>query len=145
VGCPAWAVIREPADRLISWWNYHKTLKVIGDIYQPNFIDWVNRGYPHHWEWELDYCGIKNPLNQYEFVEISGELSAYLVAYDNIGIYMKQLGVKSIPRIGQTMHFQLPGTIRKKINNDFKKDYKYYVLAKSRGVLHPEFFQGDEG
>jgi hypothetical protein len=68
------AFIREPIQRLESWFWFHKKKykrnpQIDASIYKGTFQEWVNRDCTHHWsEKACEDLGIGNPLLQWDFV-----------------------------------------------------------------------------
>ncbi|MBB5440699.1 hypothetical protein HDC92_004402 [Pedobacter sp. AK017] len=60
---------RNPYDRCISWYNYHRLLEPYKSML---FHDWIKNGLPHHWirqnATNYEREGI-SPLLQYNFIE----------------------------------------------------------------------------
>ena len=62
--------VRNPYDRLVSWYEWHRKNEPQWAQYQMSFKDWIIDGCPHHWDFILcDSQGISSPLNQWEFVK----------------------------------------------------------------------------
>jgi hypothetical protein len=85
----SFAVIRNPLQRLMSWWKYHSNTiyDPTGEIYGLSFRDWVHNGMQHHWtDGFCEYCGISSPLNQWEFVcdEYGNIMVDRLLNFDNL-------------------------------------------------------------
>lgn len=60
---------RNPYDRCLSWYNYHKDLEPYRSM---SFDDWIKNKLPHHWirQNSTDYVQEKiTPLLQYNFIE----------------------------------------------------------------------------
>jgi hypothetical protein len=59
---------RNPYDRCVSWFEYHKNLRPYNSL---TFEDWIEQGLPHHWQRQnrTDYAksGL-SPLLQYNFI-----------------------------------------------------------------------------
>jgi len=65
------AFVRNIFDHTVSWYQYHNKANKNLEIYQQPFRDWVLQGCPTHWEEDeglLEYRGITDPLNQYEYI-----------------------------------------------------------------------------
>jgi len=79
------AFIRHPLDRLVSWYFGHRTTNPSLPQYQVSFREWLLTG-THHWTLDnLKQFGISNPLNQWEFVEIDGEIKVdFLGRFENL-------------------------------------------------------------
>ena len=60
---------RNPYDRTVSWFEYHKNIPPYCEL---NFIEWVDQGMPHHWvqQNQTNYL-IENlsPLEQHIFID----------------------------------------------------------------------------
>ena len=63
---------RNPYDRCVSWYEYHRTVERYEPYLSLSFDEWVRRGMPHHWrrQNQTDFArrGL-TPLLQYTFVE----------------------------------------------------------------------------
>lgn len=70
---------RHPADRLVSWWEFHKRYQSSYRMYQVVFPAWILNGCPTHHDSSI--TDVKNPLNQHEF--ICNEVTLYDFAYIN--------------------------------------------------------------
>ena len=74
-GIFSFAFIREPIERLYSWYHFHKTKYyknplVNTEIYYGDFNSWANRGFKTHWSGQAcDDLGVQTPLSQYGFIE----------------------------------------------------------------------------
>ena len=64
---------RHPADRLVSWWEYHTRFQPHWKQYQVLFPTWIYNGCPTHHDSSV--TDVENPLNQHEF--ICSEVSLY--------------------------------------------------------------------
>jgi hypothetical protein len=75
----SFAVIRDPVERLQSWFWFHKKKyanqpKVVEHYKEFTFERWVAAGMSHHWDYNAcKSLGIKNPLSQYDFVRTEDE------------------------------------------------------------------------
>ncbi len=61
--------VRNPYDRCISWYEYHKNMELYRSL---SFSSWVKQRMPHHWriQNQTDYVSEGfSPLFQYNFVE----------------------------------------------------------------------------
>ncbi len=75
-------IVRDPLERLYSWWNYHKSQNHIQQFYHKDFNDWVKAGCRHHWV-TSPYFGWKHglkydaylfaPINQQNFYLVGGK------------------------------------------------------------------------
>jgi hypothetical protein len=143
--------VREPLERLVSWWRYHKSVTGLKGVYLPTFEAWVNAGFPVHWDRDfLIRCGVNNPLNQWEFVCKNG-----LIHCDFIGLYedldndFKE--VSKVIGVNKKLELVCPSIVPKPIvsektktiiKNKFKIDYELYehVRTKRRGLKGLELF-----
>lgn len=57
---------RHPADRLVSWWEYHSRFQSHWPQYQVMFSTWIYNGCPTHHDSSV--TDVENPLNQHEFI-----------------------------------------------------------------------------
>lgn len=135
----SFAVIREPLNRLMSWWKYHSNVNYdpTGEIYGSTFNEWVERDCPHHWTDE--FCidrGITNPLHQWEFICDSNYdriMVDKLIDFKNLNIefaialkpYLTDL---QLPHINHAPEkpVSINGQLRKKIQTTFHKDFEIY-------------------
>lgn len=87
----SFAFIRHPLDRLVSWYFGHRATNPSLTQYKGSFREWVAGGCEHHWtEGDLKGFGINNPLNQWEFVEIDGEIKVdFLGRFENLNLEFK--------------------------------------------------------
>lgn len=68
---PSFCVFRNPFERLVSWYEYHK-LNMI-PLYNMPFKDWVNSGCPHHWDNHPFLKYGTSPLHQHEYIFYKGK------------------------------------------------------------------------
>lgn len=60
------AFFRHPADRLVSWWEYHTRFQPYLKQYQVVFPEWIMNGCPgHHTSSVTD---VENSLHQHQFI-----------------------------------------------------------------------------
>lgn len=62
--------VRNPWERLVSWFDYHKKLLPRHEAYKGNFKEWTIRGCPHHWKIQngTNWTNGLNPLKQWQFI-----------------------------------------------------------------------------
>lgn len=136
----SFAVIRDPLERLISWWKYHQSDIYIpfgGEIYQRPFKDWARSGCPHHWTVDdLKNCQITNPLRQFDFVcDTDGNIMVdKLINFDDLGTHggvdlepvggFVPLNHLNASHIGKTA--SLSASVIDYIHKQFESDYKIY-------------------
>jgi len=132
----SFAVIREPIDRLISWYYWCVNYDSSKELYPLTFEEWVFEGCKHHWsDIKCLYSGFKNPLNQYEFVS-DGTVTTIDLLYDYI--YLKELigyiadkfgyklnGVPKLHRSGKP-DVVVTRKMRKAIQDMFPLDFSLY-------------------
>ncbi len=112
IDAKSFAVLRNPFDRLVSWYFGHKLVQPGLVEYQQPFNEWVMNGCPHHWK--TGFCesrGITNPLNQYEFVtDKRGDINVdYLMRFESLQkdwkLFSRKFGfTQSLPRLGRSNH-----------------------------------------
>ena len=136
----SFTILREPTDRLISWYawcNHHHREEY--KYYDTDFDSWVAEGCPHHLTFEKG-VPLTNPLCQWEYlIDTNGE-----IAVDYIGDFaFLQESINVVcDKIGKP-HLELPWhayTIRDQIHasdmstSNLKKmfplDYKLYEQIK---------------
>ena len=102
---PTFAVLRNPLDRLVSWWAGHSQQgrDRHNPLYQVPFAEWARAGFPHHWP---EQFGITNPLHQHQFVEENGVVVVdHLLPYDNLyASFLHLTGLKIMRRVGASRH-----------------------------------------
>jgi len=102
---PTFAVLRNPYDRLVSWWAGHRQQgrDRHNPIYQVSFAEWVHAGFPHHWP---EQFGVTNPLHQHQFIEENGVVVVdHLLPYENLYAALFHLtGRKLTRRVGASRH-----------------------------------------
>lgn len=141
----SFAVIRNPIQRLVSWWKYHSELRYdpTGEIYGDNFESWVMRGCPHHWSPEFcESRGIKNPLNQWEYVcDWDGNIAVdRLLNYDELQKQFTEmmykftnvttLRVLNMSHSGKTPN--ITKLAKESINEQFRYDFHIYNQLQPR-------------
>ena len=136
----SFAVIRNPLDRLMSWWRYHQGIQYdesIRSIYERPFKDWAMIGCPHHWSFDdLIRHQITNPLKQYDFVcDPFGNVKVdQLIKFDDIeengGFKLEPhnqfIQLEQLNASNPTKHAGLDRACVKKIHSQFELDYKLY-------------------
>lgn len=132
----SFAIMRDPLERLMSWWKYHRQRHydaMAGDTYKCSFADWILKGCPHHWtDDQLREFGIKNPLNQWEFIcDNDGDILVdHLVSFDDIDGLLKlpqPFGTYFLQKINaspEQNHIILNRTVIDYVHQRFKKDYE---------------------
>lgn len=130
----SFAVIRDPADRIRSWWAWHKNHKQFQEWYLESFEEWCQRGFKTHWT--PDKCkemGITNALKQKDYVTINGEIKVdMLIPYPKLKEKIKKVasivGVKqhNLLQIGVSRKIPIEPKITKLIMDNFKEDYELY-------------------
>lgn len=70
---PSFAVIRNPIERAVSWYKWHRAHERTM-IAANSFEEWVEQGCPHHWTFKTELDTV-NPLNQADFVQLGGEVA----------------------------------------------------------------------
>lgn len=91
----SFACVRNPYNFIKSWYDYHKKHKDINqkvkDFYPDSFEEWVDKGFPTHWEWDSHnklnpFWDGKNPLHQYEWVtdEKGGIIVNHIMKQENL-------------------------------------------------------------
>lgn len=60
------AFFRHPADRLVSWWEYHTRFQPHWKMYQVVFSQWIIDGCPTHHTTSI--TDVANPIMQYQFI-----------------------------------------------------------------------------
>jgi hypothetical protein len=134
----SFAIIRDPLERLMSWWKYHQLPQydaVAGETYKCSFIDWVLKGCPHHWtDDHLKTFGIDDPMNQWEFIcDPDGNIIVdQLVRFDDIDGALKlpqPFGTFYLQKINaspDSKHVTLSKTVITTVFERFKKDYQIF-------------------
>lgn len=153
----SFSFIREPIDRLKSWFYFHNYLYNLYSesnrryeandlfIYNTTFNNWCLNGFKHHWtEGMLISSGITNPLNQFEFVCKDG-----IVDIDFLGNFDKlhnQLIIVSkiieIPFSGLSkintsnkQNIELSTEMESEIKQKFYKDFILYNSFNENEIL----------
>jgi len=57
---------RHPADRLVSWWEYHTRFQTYRREYQVVFPEWIRQGCPNHHDETVS--DVENTLHQHQFI-----------------------------------------------------------------------------
>lgn len=150
------AFIREPIERLRSWFYWHKNnynaehipehIKQQVAIYKTTFEDWVTKGLPTHWTLgEMRQRGVESPIFQYQFVLNNNWLPkhCFIGMFESmntqINTVMDILGKPHIalPRMGdsQKQHNDLSAETRGMLVEYLKKDYKLYNEVLEKGFV----------
>lgn len=127
--------LREPIERLHSWYSFHYTnYRKNYLIYNRTFEEWILAGCPHHWN-NFTESAVKDPLNQSEFIlDSSGN-----IAVDFVGVFSKlksQVNVvlgllniqKQLPHISKTGRGEpfISEAAMQLVKNRYKKDFELY-------------------
>jgi chondroitin 4-sulfotransferase 11 len=118
--------VRNPYDRCISWYEYHKNLEPYRSL---SFSTWIEQEMPHHWkiqnQTDFELEGI-SPLLQYNFVErqkvdFIGKIESFLDDMKTIIVKLNMLCKKN----DITYRFDF---IDKQVNTSNRSyDWHYYV------------------
>jgi len=93
------AVLREPKDRLVSWWAGHGQRGGGIPLYKIAFRDWVMKGCPHHWA--EGQFGVANPLHQHQFIEEEGKVVVqHLLRFEHLAPEFHKLTGLELRRVG---------------------------------------------
>lgn len=88
------AVVRDPLERFVSWYEYHKHNQFKTPYNVLDFRRWMMMGCPVHWEAGLcKKLGITSPLRQKEFITDpqTGELlTQFVLRYDYLKADMRR-------------------------------------------------------
>lgn len=135
---------RDPYDRTISWYEYHKQKK-IEPYTSLSFNDWVKAGLPHHWEtlketnWAEEDI---SPLLQYNFiadcdVDFIGKIEHFQRDMKKIVQKLNEMLINT----GREPVFEFVDVKRNKSNRS--KDLEHYYTQEAReivaGKLHRDF------
>ena len=145
---PAFAFIREPLERLYSWYHFHKhkyfkNPLVNTEIYFGDFNLWAKRGFPTHWsDSACNDLGIQNPLSQYDFIkprerQKSVELFQFERLYEGLNEIGSRFGIQIRKKHAGKSH--KPVEFMESINNRsinkakelFKKDFELHEAINS--------------
>lgn len=135
------AFIRHPLDRLVSWYFGHRTTNPSIPNYQMSFREWLLNG-THHWTPDnLKQFGISDPLNQWEFVEVDGEIKVdFLGRFENLNHDFKKvcnlIGREAeLPHILKSQHTHwttyYDQGLKELMLNKYKKDYELWASLNS--------------
>lgn len=141
----SFAVIREPVDRLRSWFSWHKhkypkqkdgSMKV----YQTTMLEWAEAGFPTHWtENECVIMGLTDPLSQRDYIiDNNNEIAVdYLIDYvklnQGLKYVCKQLKMK-VPvfhNMGSSARWRVDNEIIKLAKEKYKDDFELYKSLKN--------------
>lgn len=129
-------VVRNPYERVKSWYSYHKDVLKLRPYIDVEFNNWVLSGCPHHWKIQNETNYEKNkelsPLNQWQFIydEKMNLLVDMICKFENLENDFKKVCEKiEISPIELT-----------KRNNSKKGNLEYTVEAKAKVV---ELFKKD--
>ena len=128
------AFVRNPWDRLVSWFEYHKKFVPLYTKY--TFDSWVRNGFPHHW-------GLQNgtrykrerrsPLDQYEFVcDDTGKLLV-----DFVGKY--ETIESDLDRICNTLDVTLQEFPHKNKSSNASRKWKSYYTQETFDIVKQRF------
>jgi len=143
----SFAVIREPVDRLRSWFIWHKHKYPVQSkngnmtVYQLPFIEWAEAGFPTHWDGECETLGIEHALCQNEYITVNGKIAVNcLINYDQLqtGIInvCKILKMKppKLRRYGKAFTVPIPDKVIALAKEKYPDDFELYGCLKSNPV-----------
>lgn len=126
---------RNPYDRCVSWYEYHKHLEPYKSL---TFESWVNQGMPHHLKVQngTDYIaeGI-SPLLQYNYID--GHKPDFIGKIENLSSDLEQV-IEQLNTLCEKHQL----THRFKLSNiqvntsDRKSDYRSYYTEKSMKAVY---------
>lgn len=139
------AVLREPIDRLKSWFFFHKNKyegnRDVHKFYAGDFDRWVKNGFPHHWSrGACKSAGISSPLSQFDFIQ-SGNYKTLgpikLLRFEHIEKDINSIAVRlqrtkiQLRRSGQSHKpsIEVSPKALTKIEDVFFKDIKLYAAV----------------
>lgn len=153
----SFSFVREPIERLKSWFYYHKQLfnnkdydnKFDLSMYNCSFNEWVKKDFPIHWEFKKGYIkslGINNPLNQCDFICKNGTLDIdFLGDYNSINNQIKIICEKLKFNINKLKiinncnskpnYIKLEQSTLSIIKKKFENDFKLYELLVKNNFL----------
>lgn len=134
----SFAVIREPVDRIRSWYSQHRLHKDLKE-YQIPYKQWIDEGMPIHWSKEQCHgLGINTPLSQYDFISINGKIAVdKLLDYSKLAEEFvnlsKIIGNKqeNLVCMGRSKKFGATEHITQIIKEKFPKDFELYEKVKN--------------
>lgn len=127
--------VRNPYDRCVSWYEFHKHLEPYRSL---TFETWIKKGFPHHWKvvnetnWDQERI---NPLLQYSFVE--NYKVDYIGKIENFNEDIKLI-VKKLNLICKGKKIKYKFKFRRRTKNKSKriKDFKSYYNEESLNLVY---------
>lgn len=129
--------MREPMERAIAWFEFHKTLQKIKDLYPENLEEWAEQGFPTHWTKEdclnlkirhglsqVDYMTIdgENEMNFIgDFAHLKKELTEMCTQYQ-----IKMRPLHHVGKMGHTGVDKLSDSFKSKAHTLLKEDFELY-------------------
>lgn len=117
--------VRNPWDRLVSWFFYHKTNNINAFPYD-NFEDWVKDGCKHgSWNLPVSYYHPKDPLDMHAWMGGSPDNMDFIGKIETID--------EDLVRLGEELgiHIQPP----KKLNTSRHKNYRELYTDETRKIV----------
>ncbi len=135
---PSFAVIREPADRIRSWYVWHRMHKKLHDWYPETFEQWCIDGFITHWTpKDCKQMGITNALKQKDYITADGVIMVdCLIDYRKLNkglrLFAAKQGTKlgTILKMGRTEKIPISDTVKILIMSEFQEDIELYERVK---------------
>lgn len=130
----SFAVIRDPVDRVRSWWSWHRAHKKLEEWYPESFEEWCKDGFVTHWtEGDCMLMGITHALRQIDYISIDGKIAVnYLLDYSRLEKQIIGIGRKlgfqprKLLRMGNAEKFPVAPKIQNLIKETFPEDFALY-------------------
>lgn len=128
------SVVRNPFDRLVSWYEHHTRTNRGEGYYDEGFDAWVRRGCPHHFVESPHFgkrTGCRYPAYLYAstrqaaFLSINNRIPSDLEIFklEEIGTWWSSVAAKFGKREEPLKHFN---------KNSARKDYRTYYTEETR-------------
>jgi len=133
--CFKFTVVRNPWDRMVSWYFYHKS-----PLYEPKnkegFQSWVKDGMPNHWKtvdgtnWaQYDALSILDFLNNDKNIDLN-----YIAKVETLDQDMERICEKT-----NTVYKQLPKNNTSKSRGISRRYYTEYYNEETKNIVKERF------
>lgn len=135
----SFAFIRHPFDLLVSWYQFHRQMQKQWPQYHCDFMQWIERGCPHHWSQALlDSSGVSHPCNQWEYVcnkdgvILVDFIGKFEELQSGVNFVCRTVGINEVklPHINGSKHQKWESLFTPKMvaqaKEQFKKDFELF-------------------
>ncbi len=115
--------MREPLERSISWFYFHKQLKSAKDSYQFDIEEWAEKGFSNHWtKADCENYKVRHGLSQIDYMTINGKnVMDFIGDFANLNSQLidickdKEIKLRPIHHVGKRT-----GPYPQKVSNSYK-------------------------